>query len=817
MHTTGCPNRIPGGRGTRPGSWPVGRRELVGAVALLLLGLLLVPLPTAAHPLLGQGLAHHPAADTHAFGAINGLPSTTSNIHQALPFNNAEPIVNGTKQAEVGVDDYVWGASSSGPPSYDYPATGVWHEYYDPWSLDSNSGHSLSWFQTNHPDWLLYLSDRVTVASLNGDTALDFTNPAVQSYVLSTNWDPAITGGFNGISIDLGVLDNETGAAGHFTLSGSWVQQYSGASDDPAWKSANETALSQLVSSFHATYPAATVTMNESFDCGHPTSDYQAAIANVDMVNDEDGFTNYGQAGANYITTNPQGTCSNYWLAKLQQDEAMGKAGQGLYYDNQEPYTATTDMTTTNLTARADLQWALANYLLVKYSHTYFWWGGVQQYGPGPIEQQEYSAPIGSATDDFYASQNVYLRDYSNGLAVVNPSPGTTYTVSFSPGTYQDLYGNPITSLSMGPHSGDVLLFAAGHPSATPTSTLTTTATATTPTATAPPSPAPTSTPGGNPQPIGPGGSWNEIFGDEFTGSGLDTTKWNTCFPWACHNSGDGSLDYDESYNATVSGGNLNLTVKKETVTGADGKSYNYTGGMVSTGPQTFAPTTPVKFQMTYGFTEMRAYMPNASSQPGIWPAFWLLPTSLQWPPEIDAFEGASNYPSQVSMTYHWSQNGVAEQDQSQYIAAPALDAGWHTYGVDWEPGSITWYVDGKVEKTYSNASYISSVPMYLLARLAVDGNAGYAVTGSTPFPDTMQVDYIRAWQSAGGSPTPTATGTATPTTTPTLTVTPTGTAPPTSTATVPPTATATPKPTSTPGPTPTATRGKCASSKCKG
>ncbi|MGI8824504.1 MAG: hypothetical protein ACR2JC_02450, partial [Chloroflexota bacterium] len=110
--------------------------------------------------------------------------------------------------------------------------------------------------------------------------------------------------------------------------------------------------------------------------------------------------------------------------------------------------------------ARFDLQWALANYLLVKYKHTYFWWGGAAQYGYAPFLQREEEAQIGSPADDFYASQNVYMRDFSNGLALVNPSSRSPFTISLPAGRYQDLYGNAISTYTMQPHSGLVLLHA---------------------------------------------------------------------------------------------------------------------------------------------------------------------------------------------------------------------------------------------------------------------------------------------------------------------------------------------------------------------
>jgi hypothetical protein len=69
----------------------------------------------------------------------------------------------------------------------------------------------------------------------------------------------------------------------------------------------------------------------------------------------------------------------------------------------------------------------------------------------------EYSAAIGQALGPMYQSHGVYMRDYSNGLAIVNPST-QPFNITLSSGVYQDLYGNLINLLALGPQSGMVLL-----------------------------------------------------------------------------------------------------------------------------------------------------------------------------------------------------------------------------------------------------------------------------------------------------------------------------------------------------------------------
>ena len=71
---------------------------------------------------------------------------------------------------------------------------------------------------------------------------------------------------------------------------------------------------------------------------------------------------------------------------------------------------------------------------------------------------QEYFAQVGHPRTAIYQDQNVYMRTYSTGLAIVNPSPDQAYTVTLPANTYKDLYGRAITTVTMQPYSGLVLV-----------------------------------------------------------------------------------------------------------------------------------------------------------------------------------------------------------------------------------------------------------------------------------------------------------------------------------------------------------------------
>ena len=74
----------------------------------------------------------------------------------------------------------------------------------------------------------------------------------------------------------------------------------------------------------------------------------------------------------------------------------------------------------------------------------------------------------------------------------------------------------------------------------------------------------------------------------------------------------------------------------------------------------------------------------------------------------------------------------------------------WHTYAIDWSPGKIIWYLDGK--ETFRVAGpQVPSKSMYVIANLAVGGSWAGPPDVSTPLPGQMMLDYVRIYQRRGG------------------------------------------------------------------
>lgn len=247
--------------------------------------------------------------------------------------------------------------------------------------------------------------------------------------------------------------------------------------------------------------------------------------------------------------------------------------------------------------------------------------------------------------------------------------------------------------------------------------------------------------------PLGQDNHWKSIFTDEFQGHTLDRKKWATCYPntnirnGCDHNNGE--MELYQPDNVIVNNGVLTLRAERQIVLASNGKIYHYTSGMISTGPST-ATSHDIHFSFTYGYVEIRAKMPQGK---GFWPAFWLLPTDLSWPPEIDVVEVLGNDVHTINMHYHYLDAQHHLVDNGVSWTGPDFSNGWHTYAVDWEPGSITWYIDGVKRRSFTEAAFIPTKPMYLIANLAVGGYWPGAPNLSTTFPNSFEISYIRVWK----------------------------------------------------------------------
>ena len=306
------------------------------------------------------------------------------------------------------------------------------------------------------------------------------------------------------------------------------------------------------------------------------------------------------------------------------------------------------------------------------------------------------------------------------------------------------------------------------------------------------------------------------LFSDEFDASQLDQSKWTTCFWWetdGCTIRTNNELEWYQPDDVIVDSGILRLRAQERTIDATipnsptHGESevviYQYTSGMISTGRDYWETTAPIRFEYKYGYAEMRARIPSGT---GLWPAFWMISSDHEWPPEIDAMEILGNDPTTTHMNVHYLDSQGNHGSYGEAWSGIDFSEGWHTFGVDWQPYALTWYVDGVARASTTDPAHIPTGHLYLVANLAVGGNWPGAPDAATLFPSFFEIDYIKVWDVAPSSEPPTATPTPTSTPVPTDTATPTPTSTPVPTDTATPTPTSTPVPADTATPTPTST-----------
>jgi beta-glucanase (GH16 family) len=285
------------------------------------------------------------------------------------------------------------------------------------------------------------------------------------------------------------------------------------------------------------------------------------------------------------------------------------------------------------------------------------------------------------------------------------------------------------------------------------------------------------------------------LWSDEFTGPLI--SNWARCFWWAeknCTIETNNELELYTPNNVSFENGLLKFQARAQKPPtnwcGRYCRDYPYTSGMVMSGGNNFGVLPLFTFQ--YGYVEARIKVPAGK---GLWPAFWLLPTTYNSLPEIDIMEILGDTPGDFHMNFH----PKTGKNFGCVYKGPDLSKDFHTYGVDWQAGYIAWYLDG-VERCRYTGTGIPAEKMYILLNLAVGGDWPGAPDAGTIFPADMFVDYVRVYASRPvGVPTATRVpATATATTMPTATPTK-----------VPATATATPTrapATATTSPTPSLT-----------
>lgn len=251
------------------------------------------------------------------------------------------------------------------------------------------------------------------------------------------------------------------------------------------------------------------------------------------------------------------------------------------------------------------------------------------------------------------------------------------------------------------------------------------------------------------------------VWSDEFDGSSLDQNNWEYMIGDGCSYGicgwGNNELEWYTSRpeNIFVANGMLNIVAREDWWQG-----HQYTSARIR---------SMNRADFLYGRIEARIRLPQGE---GLWPAFWMLPTNSPYggwarSGEIDILETV-DVPWQAHGTLIYGENWPEQvYNGATHSLGVNLADGFHVYALEWEPDEMRWYVDGVHYHTVTSSTWWSAAapgnprapfdtPFHLLLNAAVGGDWPGPPDGSTQFPQTMTVDYVRVYDFCDGPcPTP--------------------------------------------------------------
>jgi beta-glucanase (GH16 family) len=240
--------------------------------------------------------------------------------------------------------------------------------------------------------------------------------------------------------------------------------------------------------------------------------------------------------------------------------------------------------------------------------------------------------------------------------------------------------------------------------------------------------------------------SWQLVWSDDFEGTAgqaPDATKWAYDIGTGDNGWGNQELQYytDRSENVSLDGsGNLVITARWETFAGSP-----FTSARIK---------TQGTFEQTYGRFEARMKTPYG---PGMWPAFWLLGANVDevnWPQcgEIDVMEMRGQQPEKIAGSVHGpGYSGGAAISSDYSLENSRFDLDFHVFAIEWGEDYIDYFVDDflfqRITPEDVPGEWVYDHSFFMILNLAVGGNYVGFPTSQTPFPQTIEVDYIRVYQ----------------------------------------------------------------------
>jgi beta-glucanase (GH16 family) len=246
---------------------------------------------------------------------------------------------------------------------------------------------------------------------------------------------------------------------------------------------------------------------------------------------------------------------------------------------------------------------------------------------------------------------------------------------------------------------------------------------------------------------------WQRVWSDEFSGpagAAPDPSKWK--HEVGGHGWGNQMLQTYTARrdNSRLDGdGHLEIVARRERHTGPDLITREYTSARL---------TTEDLFSVRYGRVAARVKVPRGR---GLWSIFWMLGADfdeVSWPRcgEVDILELRGQQPRWHVWAVHGpDRDGKHVTVRSFHRVKRSLANRFHVFAITWRRNYIRFELDGRPyglvqRKRYpGKGRWVYNRPMFLLLDLGVGGTFPGSPDETTPFPATMETDWVRVWKRA--------------------------------------------------------------------
>ena len=197
---------------------------------------------------------------------------------------------------------------------------------------------------------------------------------------------------------------------------------------------------------------------------------------------------------------------------------------------------------------------------------------------------------------------------------------------------------------------------------------------------------------------------WTKAFDDEFT---ADFSNWSIAVGGT-----RGALQCNEAANAQIVNGALQITTKRETVTGPKTvnndttATFDFTSALLTTKQSFSANNTTPKVRLVARIKVARGY--------GLTSLFWTYGNGA-WPTtgEIDCAEVQGNTTKTYSTDYKFGTTPGNSLTSGTLLYNPTTDDlsnCYHVYTMEWTKNSLTSYLDGTLVEVKTAGNYIGNL-----------------------------------------------------------------------------------------------------------